>query len=997
MDFEFLNQFHCSHNSPPQTFHSQLKLLLSIIKNLSDPELSTDPSHHMIPWDCEDSISGILRSCPFVGEYLTERIGFAPLTKSGETFLCLFDTDDEGSYAGIDESILQRALLEVNYALARLDGREQEEEETMPEEKKENKLSDQNEPRTSVAASANQEAAYSMLTLASGSNAIIGDITNGNVAAKLVQVEVSDAGVSKEDVAKTGAVTDPTVIDNSSTPVSMHDAKVKLCASPAVSTDVETETEDVPGAAMMVEDGNDGKLPFVHHTTTSVDSYVEPFIKPGARTKKNHCAHFDTVSIGGCTTLGAWVLVNVGQFIVPDGSQDGFGSKGILHKEINIQAFRNDNANFVEGSGEPKADTDCFELDIRIELTNGSAIHCAFDGCDPDRIVNEDGRTARQTLCQFAQNFVRIHECWLKKNPEEVDEVCSQKQNTRSTEAERSSSPSTKDQRSCVIDLEASYRPNSKREQMLNDFVSYVSEEAPALVPMALAWAEGNCSTDDMICNVAGLLRSQKDIDRFNELLLEEANGYSMESRCGAAAWNGDPLLFYRCPDGIQTTDRKTRQLLLQFNEAQSRDEQCIFLEEYLRPLPDDYHEMKESNLVSLVLGISECKEFDLAIRLLEGAEAVCAEQDAPSEDVFAPMYNLRGQVLLKQAKEMIAECQANAGSGIDYLFEDNANPGDCYQTQQVLSNASEWLTTAKTTMEGMMTDPIPEFGAQDECELALLQDLCTLTMRIGKSYELQGDTPNAIETYEEALSLLYTVRPASSSRIAAAHLDLGDLCAKTLIPNPPGTWAGDNDNMARAVGHYLSSARSVAAYVATESRKVDSDFFIGPGTNTLSQVREVLHEHEDRGEQINIGIWACREINEMVEMLRNSDAMHFGQPWFSPVNQAVDLVRNRLKEMARHPMHRDRPLGRVKVKQERKEALVGPLPFTINEGDSHKENSLPPLELESHHCNTRASKISKMEKYGDVTWARECNNAQDEKVDASFYDEESTSNFSGV
>ena len=611
----------------------------------------------MIPWDCQgDSVSGILRSCPFVREYLTERIGFAPLTKSGETFLCLFDTDDEGSYAGIDESILQRALLEVNYVLARLDGLEQEEEKAMPEEKKENKLSDQNEPRLSVDVSANQEVANTMLTLASDSNAIIGDINNGNIANKLVRVEGVEHNVSRDDVAKTAGILDPTGTDNSSPPVSMHEVKAKLCASPAVSTDVETEAEDVPDAAMMVEDGNDGKLPFFHHTTTSVDSFVEPFIKPGARTKNNHCAHFDTVSIGGCTTLGAWVLVNGGQFIVPDGSQGGFGSKGILHKEINIQAFRNDNTNFIEGSGEPKAVTDCFELDIRIQLTNGSAIHCAFDGCDPDRIVNEDGRTARQTLCQFAQSFVRIHECWLKKNPEKVEEVSSQKQNASSTEAERPSSPNAKDQRSCVVDL--SYRPNSKREQMLNEFVSYVSEEAPALVPMALAWAEGNCSTDDVICNVTGLLRSQKDIDRFNELLLEEANGYSVESRCGAAAWNGDPFLFYRCPDGIQTTDRKTRQLLLQFNEAQSRDEQCIFLEEYLRPLPGDYHEMKESNFVSLVLGMSECKEFDLAIRLLEGAEAVYAEQDVPPEDVFASMYNLRGQVFLKQAKKMIAESQ---------------------------------------------------------------------------------------------------------------------------------------------------------------------------------------------------------------------------------------------------------------------------------------------------------------------------------------------------
>ena len=940
----------------------------------------------MIPWDCQgDSISGVLQSCPFVAGYLTERIGFAPLTKGGERFLCLFDSDnDERSYAGIDESILQCALLEVHYALARLDGREQEEEKTMPEEKKENKVSDQIKPSPSAAASPSQKAAYSMLTLASGSNAIIGDIANGNVAAKPVQVEAFDASVSKA-----AGVPDPTVADNSIPSVSIQDAKATLCASPPVSTDVVTETEDVPDAAMMVEDGNDGKLPFFHHTPTIVDSYVQRFIKPGARTRKSHCAHFDAVSIGGCTTLGAWVLVNGWQFIVPDGSDDGYGSKGILHKEIDIQAFRKDNASFIEGGGEPKADTDCFELEIHVKLTDGGVVRCAFDGFDPDRIVNEDGRTACQTLCQFAQSFVRIHECWLKKNPEKVDEVSSQKQNASSTEAERPSSPSAKEQRSCAIDL-TSFQPNSKRERLLNEFVSYVAEEAPALVQMALAWAEGNCSTDEMICNAAGLLRSQKDIDRFNELLLEGAKGYSVESRCGAAAWNDDSLLFYRCPDGIQTTDRKTRQILLKFNEAQSRDEQCIALDKYLRPLPIDYHETKESNLVSLVLGMSECKEFGLAIRLLECAEAVYAEQDSPPEDTFAPLYNLRGQVLLKQAKEMIAESHANARSGIDYLFEDDRIASESYQIQQVLSGAIEWLTTAKTTMEGMMTDPIPEFGAQDDCEHALLQDLCTLTMRIGKSYELQGDDPNAIETYEEALSLLHAVRPASSSRIAAAHLDLGDLCAKTLIPDPSGTWAGDNSNMARAIGHYLSSARSVAAFVAEESGKVDSDFFIGPGANTMSQVVEILHEHEDRGEQINIGVWACREISDMVEMLRNSDAMRYGQPWFYPINQAVDLVRSRLREMARHPMHHHGPLGsRAKVKREREaNHYYDPLPFTINEGDSHKENSHPSFEYENHFCDARASKHSKREKYGDVTW-KGGHNAQEEEIGASFYDED--------
>ena len=813
---------------------------------------------------------------------------------------------------------------------------------------------------------------------------------NGNVAAKLDQVESSDDNVA--NVAKNAGVPALTTTGNSTPPVSMQDAKASLCASPAISTGAETEEEDVPDIAVMVEDGNNGKKPFFHHTATVIDAFVERLIKPGRRVRNSHCAHFDTVSIGGRTTLGAWVLFNTGQLIVPDGTDGGFGSKGIPHKDIDIHAFRNDNANFIEGSGELKADDDCFELGICIQFKDG-AIHCAFDGCDPDRVVYNDGRSARETLCQFAQSFVRIHELWLKKNPGQVDEICSQKQNECSAQIDRSSSPSAKNQPSGTINL-VSYRPNSKREEVLNEFVSYVSESAPSLVPMALAWAEGSCSTDDMICTFAGiLLRCQRDIDRFNVLLLEGANGYSVESRYGALYRNGDPLFFYRSPDGIQTTDRKTRQFLGQFNESQSRDEQCIVLEEYLRPLPEDYRWMKESNMVSLVLGLAECKEFDLAIRLLEGTEAVIDEQDAPSEDVFAPLYNLRGQVCLQQAKEMIAQSKDNPFDqfrcGIDHLFEDNAIAGECYQIQQILSNASEWLTTAKTTIEGMLTDPIPEFGTQDDCELALLQDLCTLTMRIGKTYELQGDVSNAIETYEEALSLLHTVRPASSSRIAAAHLDLGDLCAKTLIPDPSGNWAGDTDNMARAVGHYLSSARSIAVFVARESRRVDPDFFIAPGANTMSQVREVLHEQNAWGDQINIGTWACREINDMVETLRNSDALRYGKSWFHPINMAVNLVRDRLKEMARHPMHRKGLSGRAKVKQEREAAQVGPLPFTINEGDSHIEDRRSSFENEERYYDGRASKISKMKRYGDITWA----GAKEKDVGASFYDDHGDNN----
>ena len=89
-----------------------------MIRNLSDPKLhvASNPTHHKIPWDCQDdSVGSILQSCPFVRKYLTERIGYAPLVKGGRKILCLFDSDDE------EERILERAKLEVNYALARLE------------------------------------------------------------------------------------------------------------------------------------------------------------------------------------------------------------------------------------------------------------------------------------------------------------------------------------------------------------------------------------------------------------------------------------------------------------------------------------------------------------------------------------------------------------------------------------------------------------------------------------------------------------------------------------------------------------------------------------------------------------------------------------------------------------------------------------------------------------------------------------------------------------
>ena len=488
---------------------------------------------------------------------------------------------------------------------------------------------------------------------------------------------------------------------------------------------------------------------------------------------------------------------------------------------------------------------------------------------------------------------------------------------------------------------------------------------------MVLAWTEGYCSHDELICNVTRLLRSKQDINRFNELL--GPSGYSVESRYGTSE-NGAPLFVYRSPDGMVTTDRKAQEFLFDFQEARSQGKELDFLETFMYPLPEDYHWMKGSDLFKMVECCMACKDFDTATGILECVDSVINGQDTfdGAGDVFGPIYNLRGQIYLQQAKDLISPSEENPvkqywRDPLKSIFDDETaeEEGD---VQKLLGEARDWLQTAQHTIGAILPSPMPEFHEQDESERAVLQDLCTLTMRIGKTYELNGDIPQAIKSFEEALGLLHLVRPASSSRIATAHLDLGDLCAMTLIPSERGVWSGDDDNMGKAVAHYLSSARSIAIYLVTESGRMDPGSLIGPGTNTYSQVMDTLNDQNGWGERFNIGIWASRELSEMMEVLKSADVTRCGKPWLV-ASQGINLIRVRLREMARHPMYHNGMGALNKSKRDREEYQRGPLQFALSEGDSHMESSLPSYGVcyGREYDDGPASKICKMGDYGDI------------------------------
>ena len=149
----------------------------------------------------------------------------------------------------------------------------------------------------------------------------------------------------------------------------------------------------------------------------------------------------------------------------------------------------------------------------------------------------------------------------------------------------------------------------------------------------------------------------------------------------------------------------------------------------------------------------------------------------------------------------------------------------------------------------------------------------------------------------------------------------------------------------------------------------MDPGSLIGPGTNTYLQVMDTLNDQNGWGERINIGKWACHELSGMMELLKSADVMRFGKPWLV-ASQRINLIRERLREMARHPMYHNEIGALNKSKRDREEYQRGPLQFTLlNEGDSHMENSEPSFgDHYSHeHGNGRASKICKMGDYGDI------------------------------
>ena len=373
-------------------FFLQLKLILRVLQNLSDPELTTDPAHHKIPWDCQDdSVGAVLRACPFVRDYLTERIGYAPLTKSGERYLCLFDSDDEGSYTGVEESILLRALLEVRCALAKIDHEKAEMKQPMQSPLKMNESTEDSADTATPTESS-------------------------SIVSNSINAEVVESTVPEGSLKKTG--------------------------------DDENEAEGEHIAAMAGV-GVTGKKSIFHHTVTEVDNFVGRLLEPGASRKKADCAHFDTVTANGYTTLGAYGFINKGCLIVPNGTDGGMGSVGISLGEIDINAFRRANARFIDGADDSNSKggeaPEFYELSITIETEKNGTVYCAFDGFDPEVKVNGGERTAQETLCQFSQSVVRFHEFWSKKNSDKAKEKAENNSTEEHDEEENEKEKNKKD------------------------------------------------------------------------------------------------------------------------------------------------------------------------------------------------------------------------------------------------------------------------------------------------------------------------------------------------------------------------------------------------------------------------------------------------------------------------------------------------------------------------------------------------------------------------
>jgi len=507
------------------------------------------------------------------------------------------------------------------------------------------------------------------------------------------------------------------------------------------------------------------------------------------------------------------------------------------------------------------------------------------------------------------------------------------------------------------------------REGLLNDFATIVSEEAPGtdVTGMIFAWNDDQISNDDMICNLAGVL-SERAISCFNDLLPRE---YSIKSRYGTSA-EGDPLLLYRGPNGMRTTDKRARQLFRALRRAQDSIEQIFIVDAFMHPVPDSYYDMKALDLSTIIRGCIACEDFDDATHLLEVVETVVNEQDAidGTEGPMSIVHELRGHVLLEQAKYLLAHLQTHpfeqyrCGHELSFIDDENTNAHENGQIYQLLGQARDDLSRAQHIIDGVISgDP----GLKD------LQDLCTLSMRVGKTYELQGRISEATYAFEEALRLLHQVRLPGSSRIAAAHLDLGDLFASTLIPGSEGYWDGDNQSMSKAVAHYLSSASSVAIALATQSGSGAECLFVTPGENILSDTMSQLEKQDEQALPINLGRWALNEISQMTETLVGavSENMHRGQPEFCEARMHLGRIRKRLEMMARHPMYRGGlSAGRVNRKRMRESGNSSGA-FILQEGDSHNENAQPLFgyghEHENNFCSEPDMKICKLDDYDEI------------------------------
>ena len=742
----------------------------------------------------------------------------------------------------------------------------------------------------------------------------------------------------------------------------------------------EAEEEDPEVIEIGCDDEGNGAFP---HSVTNVDKYIESYRTCDPKRKRLDYALFDTVRVDSETTSNAYVAVGPFYLVVP--KLEHKQTADIKQELVRFDEFCEDNARFIrdnEAEGGQDSSSEDYGLGIRIVVndTSGNSAHvveCIFNGADPNRIVTE-GRTVEKTLRQFAKSFVKFHKKWRKSNPEVVEQLAEQalerqrqqqqylQRNAQSTE---STTPTSRCKSPIARTNERTYQPPSRREALLNDFAAIISEESPCtdLTDMIIAWNEDQISSDDMICNLAGVL-SARAVRCFNDLLPRE---YSIKTRYGTSV-DGNPLLLYRSPNGLRTTDKRARQLVRALNCARSSNDELYVVDSFMRPVPESYHDMKSLDLSTIIRGCIACEDFNGATHILELVETVVDAQDFDSaEGAMGLVHDLRGQVLLDRAKYLLAHpkkhpfeqyrCGRNPFSD-DESSDVHDENGQIYQ---LLGGARDDLLKAKDIIETVVSE---------ELRLEDLQDLCTLNMRIGKTYELQGRISEATYAFEQALDLLHQVRPPGSSRIAAAHMDLGDLFASTLIPGPEGYWDGDNQSIPKAVAHYLSSAASVAIALATQSGSGAESLFVTPGDNILLDTMNQVEKQEELELPINLGRWALVELSQMKDVLLGAvtEVMHRGQEEVCLARMHFIQIRKRLEMMARHPMYGLTGGSGRAIKKRRLEGGNSHDSFYLQEGDSHDENAQPSFGYGHNHVDNNPDEpdltIGKPGDYNEVS-----------------------------